>query len=138
MRESPASAPRLTVLAGHEAEVGFELMRVAEAMRVVDRSEEGRRGDGADAGDRAQARHAGILDGEVFDRHVRVRELLVKVTHDGEQRSVRTAGGHGVAVLTEESPDDRDVACARVDQGIPHPRRPRTMRWGSEKRWAGR
>ena len=117
---------------------GLRIFASRMSISASDRSEEGRRGDGADAGDRAQARHAGILDGEVFDRHVRVRELLVKVTHDGEQRSVRTAGGHGVAVLTEESPDDRDVACARVDQGIPHPRRPRTMRWGSEKRWAGR
>ena len=73
------------VLAGHEAEVGFELMRVVEALRVVDRSDEGGRGDGADAGDRAQPRHAGILDGEVLDRRVRVRELLVEVAHDGKQ-----------------------------------------------------
>jgi hypothetical protein len=45
------------VLAGHEAETGLELMGVAEALGVIDRSEEG--GDGANAGDRAQARHAG-------------------------------------------------------------------------------
>ena len=33
--------------------------------RLVDGGEEGGGGDGADAGDRAQARHRGILDGEV-------------------------------------------------------------------------
>jgi hypothetical protein len=53
--EEPASArvPRLgdrtaplrlarAVLAGHKAEVGFELMRVAEALRVVDGGNERR------------------------------------------------------------------------------------------------
>jgi len=83
-----AATLRLTraVLAGHEAKVGFELMRVVEAPDVVDGGEEGGCGDGADAGDGAQPRNAGILDGEVLDRRVRVRELLVDVTHDGEQR----------------------------------------------------
>jgi hypothetical protein len=57
--------PRV-VFAGHGAEVGFELMRVVEAPDVVDGGEEGGGGDGADAGDRAQARHAGILDGELI------------------------------------------------------------------------
>ena len=61
------------VLAGHEAEVGFELMRVVEASDVVDGGEEGGRGDGTDAGDGAQPRHAGILDGEVLDHRVRGR-----------------------------------------------------------------
>jgi len=61
-------------------------MGVVEALRVVDRGEEGGRGDGADAGDRAQARHAGILDGEVLDHLVGVRELLLEGAHDGEQR----------------------------------------------------
>jgi hypothetical protein len=41
-------------------------MRVAEALGIVDRREEGRAGDGADAGDGAQARHARILDGEML------------------------------------------------------------------------
>ena len=45
-------------------------MRVAEAVGIVDGGEEGGGGDGADAGDGAQARHPGILDGEVFDRRV--------------------------------------------------------------------
>ncbi len=113
---------------------------MVEAPDVVDGGEEGGGGDGADAGDRAQARHAGILDGEVLDRRVRVRELLVEVTHDGEQRgdhraqaarqgqaphavdkTARTAGGHAVTVLAEQGPDDRDVARARVDQGVAHP-----------------
>ncbi len=53
-------------LAGHEAEIGFEVMRVAEALGIVDRSEAGGGGDGADAGDGAQARHARILGSEVL------------------------------------------------------------------------
>jgi hypothetical protein len=57
-------------------------MRVAEALGIVDRGEEGGGGDGADAGDGAQARHARILDGEVFDPLVAVRELLVEVARD--------------------------------------------------------
>jgi hypothetical protein len=44
---------------------------------------------------------------------------------------------HADAVLAEQGPDDRDVARARVDQGVAHPERPRTWRWGSESRWAG-
>ena len=43
-------------------------MRVVEALGIIDGGEEGGGGDGADAGDGAQARHARILDGEVFDR----------------------------------------------------------------------
>jgi hypothetical protein len=81
-----------------------------------------------------------ILDGEVFDRRVRVRELPVEVAHDGEQRrrqrhqaarqgqrpdaldeALRTAGRHAVALLAEQGPDDRDVARARVDQSVPDP-----------------
>jgi hypothetical protein len=88
------------------------------------------------ARNRAEARHARILDGEVLDRRVGVRELLVEVTHDGEERrdhreqaarqgqapnavakTSRTAGRDVVAVLAEQGPDDRDVARARVDQG---------------------
>jgi hypothetical protein len=57
-----------------------------EPLRVVDRGDEGGGGDGADVGDRAQARHARILDGEVLDRRVGVRELPVEVRHDGEER----------------------------------------------------
>ena len=50
-----AAALRLAraVLAGHETEIGFELMRVAEALGIVDRREEGGGGDGADARDGA-------------------------------------------------------------------------------------
>jgi len=36
-------------------------------------------------------------------------------------KTVRTAGGHAEAVLTEQASDDRGVARARVDQRIPHP-----------------
>ena len=66
------------VLAGHEAEVGFELMRVGEAPDVVDGGEEGGGGDGSHAGDGAQARHARVLDGKMLDRLVGVRELPVE------------------------------------------------------------
>jgi hypothetical protein len=38
------------------------------------------------AGDRAQARHAGILAGEGLDRRVGVREGAVEGMHDAEQR----------------------------------------------------
>ena len=46
---APALGLARAVLAGHEAEVGFELMRVMEALGVIDRGEEGGSGDGADA-----------------------------------------------------------------------------------------
>ena len=91
-------------------------MRVVEALGIIDGGEEGGGGDGADAGDGAQARHARILDGEVFDRGVGVRELPVEGTHEGEQgrddraqaarqgealdpvnKMLRTAGGDAVA-----------------------------------------
>ena len=96
-------------------------MRGGEAAGVVDGGEEGGGGDRADAGDRAQARHAGILDREVLDRRVGVRELLVEGPHDGEQRPdhraqaarqgprpdtldepLRTAGRHAVPLLAEQ------------------------------------
>jgi len=114
------------VLSGDEAEVGFKLMRVLKALGIVDRRDESRRGDGADTGDRAQARHARILDGEVLDRRVRVRELLVEMAHDSEQRRddreqparqgqgpdaldepLGTTGRHAVAVLAEQGPGPR-------------------------------
>ena len=113
-------------------------MRVAEALGIVDGGEEGGGGDGADAGDGAQTRHARILDGEVFDRGVGVRELGVEGTHEGEQwrddraqaarqgealdpvnKMLRTAGGDAVAVLAEQGSDDGDVARARADEGVP-------------------
>src|SRR4029453_4206328 len=126
------------VLAGHEAEVGFELMRVVEAPDVVDRGEEGGGGDGADAGDGAQPGHARILDGEMLDRGVGIQELLVEGAHEGEQRRhhraqaarqgqalhpvdkvLRTAGRDAKAVLAEQGPDERDIARARPDHGVP-------------------
>ena len=134
-----AAALRLAraALAGHEAEVGFELMGVVEAPDVVDGGEEGGGGDGADAGDGAQARHTRILNGEVLDPLVAVRELLVEGPHEGEERRdhreqaarqgqvpdaldkmLRAAGGDAVAVLAEQGSDDRDVARARSDEGV--------------------
>jgi hypothetical protein len=135
---APALGLARAVLAGHEAEVGFELMREAEALGVVDRGDEGGGGDGADAGDGAQARHARVLDGEVLDRGVGVRELPVEGAHEGKQRrdhreqaagqgqapaamdkALRTAGRDAVAVLPEQGPDERDLARARPDHGVP-------------------
>src|SRR6266852_9618263 len=113
-------------------------MGVAEAVGVVDRGDEGGGGDGADAGDGAQARHTRVLDGEVLDRCVGVRELPVEGAYEGEQRrdhreqaarqgqaldavdkALRTAGRDAVAVLAEQGPDDRDVARAGPDEGVP-------------------
>ena len=75
---TPALGLARAVLAGHEAEIGFEVMGVAEALGVVDSGEEGGGGDGADARDGAQTRHARILDGEVLDGGVGIHELPVE------------------------------------------------------------
>ena len=107
-------------------------------------------GDGADAGDGAQARHARVLDGEVLDRGVGVRELPVEGAHEGKQRrdhreqaagqgqapdamdkALRTAGRDAVAVLPEQGPDERDIARARPDHGVPDQQ-------PAPRRWAGR
>src|SRR5262250_3145238 len=55
----PLSLAR-AVLAGHEAEIGFELVGVVEAPGVIDGSEEGGGSDRTDAGDGTQAGHAGV------------------------------------------------------------------------------
>ena len=154
---APALRLARAALAGHQAEVGFELMGVVEALGIIDGGEEGGGGDGADAGDGAQTRHPRILDGEVFDRGVGVRELPVEGAHEGEQwgddraqaarqgkalhagdKVFRTAGGDAVAVLAEQGSDDRDVAGRVRTRASRTTKRPRTWRWGSESRWAGR
>jgi len=113
-------------------------MRMVEALGVIDRGEEGGGGDGTDAGDGAEARDARILDGEVLDPLVAIRELPVEGGHEGQQRGdhrehaawqgqilnaadkvLRAAGRYAVAMLAEQSPDERDVACARPDNGVP-------------------
>jgi hypothetical protein len=131
-------------------------MRVLEAPNVVDGGEEGGGGDGADAGDGAEAGHARILDSEMFDPGVGVRELPVEGAHEGERRdhrahatrqgqalhavdkALRTAGRDAEAVLAEQGPDERDMACACPNHGVPDqqpaPHVPRV----SESRWAGR
>src|SRR6266850_2524262 len=102
------------------------------------RGDEGGGGDGSHAGDGAQARHARILDGEVLDPLVGVRELPIEGAHEGKQRrdhreqaawqgqaldamdkALRTAGRDTVAVLAEQGPDERDIARARPDNGVP-------------------
>ena len=57
-----------TGLARYEAEVGLELMRVGEALDVVDGGDEGGGGHGPDARDGAQALDAFIVSGHVLDR----------------------------------------------------------------------
>jgi hypothetical protein len=66
-------------------------MRVVEAPDVVDGGEEGGGGDGADTGDEAQARHTRILDGEVLDPVVAVRERLSEGPHSTAERPARRA-----------------------------------------------
>ena len=68
-----------------QAEVGLDLMGVAEALSIVDRSDEGG-GDGPDARHGAQSLDARILGSEVFDDLIGVGELAVEVQHDGEER----------------------------------------------------
>src|SRR5262245_32944317 len=104
-------------------------MRGAGALGVIDRGGEGGGGRWADAGDPAQARHAGILDGEVLDRRVGVRELPVEGVHEDEERrdqreqaarpgqvmdamdkALRTTRWDAIAVLAKQGPDERHVA----------------------------
>ena len=99
---APALCLARAVLAGHQAEGGFELMRVAKALRIVDGGEEGGGGDGADAGDGAQALHAGILDGEVFV----VASEYVSCPLRGRMRAYRGA-------TTERTRPGRGKPCTR-------------------------
>jgi hypothetical protein len=132
-----AAALRLAraVLARYEAEVGFELMGVAEAPDVVDGGKEGGGRDRAPAGDGAQARDARVLDGEVFEPLVGVRKLPVEGAQEGQQRrdhgeqtagqgqalhavdkALRTPGRDAVAVLAEQGPDERDTMAPHCDR----------------------
>ena len=77
-------------------------MRVGEALGVVDRREEGGGGDGADAGDGAQARHAGILDGEVLDRSSEYASCWLR------GRMTASSGA-----TTESKRPGRDRSCTR-------------------------
>src|ERR1700730_3712568 len=56
-------------------ERGGQSLAAAIAVRVIDRGDEGRRRDGAHAGDGAQALHAGIVGGDAVDRLVRILAL---------------------------------------------------------------
>src|SRR4030095_7719337 len=76
----------LPVLERHEAEIGLELVRVGEALDVVDRGDEGGGGYGPDARDGAQALDTLIVSGHALDRLVGIRELAVEVAHDGKER----------------------------------------------------
>ncbi len=67
-------------LARDEADGGFDLVGVTEALDVVDRGDEGDSGDGPDAGDGAQALDALTVRGDVLDHLVRIGELGISPT----------------------------------------------------------
>jgi hypothetical protein len=71
-------------------------------------------GDGADAGDRAQARQARVLDGEVLDRGVGVRELPVKGAHEDKQRRDHREQ----AARQGQAPDAMDKALRTAGRSI--------------------
>ena len=73
LREGDGVAPLRVApaaLAGHKAEVGLELMRMGEALNVVDRGDEGGGRHRPDARHGAQALDARIVSGQVLDRLV--------------------------------------------------------------------
>jgi hypothetical protein len=93
----------------------------------------------------------------VLNPLVGVRELPVEGAHEGEQRrdhraqaagqgqaldavgkGLRTAGRDAVAVLAEQGSDERDKRVRVRTTASRTSNRPRTWRWGSERRWAGR
>jgi hypothetical protein len=57
---------------------------------------------------------------------------------DAVREGLRAARGDAIAVLAEQGPDEGDVAGAGATRASRTPRRPRTWRWASERRWAGR
>jgi len=73
-------------LARDQAEVGLDLMGVAEALGIVEGSDEGGGGDGPDGGHGAQSLDARIVGGELFDDLIGIGELAVAGQHDGEKR----------------------------------------------------
>lgn len=70
-----------TELARYQAEVGFDLVRVAEALGVIEGGDEGG-GHGPDAGDGSQVLNTRIVSGHARDRPVGIRKLGVEVPHD--------------------------------------------------------
>ena len=134
-----AAALRVTgaELARDEAEVGLDLVGVAEALRIVESGDKRGGGDGADTGHGAEARDARVLRGEVLDHVIGIGELAVEGQHDGEERGdqradlawqgrrvdpvdegLGAAGGDAIAVLAEQGPDEGDVAGAGADEGL--------------------
>ena len=78
-------------LARDQAEVGLDLMGVAEALGIVEGSDEGGGGDGPDGGHGAQSLDARIVGGELFDDLIGIGELAVAGQHDGEKRGDKRA-----------------------------------------------
>ncbi len=127
-------------LARDQAEVGLDLMGVAEAVGIINGGDERSGGEGPDAGHGAQALDARIVRGEVLDHLVGIGELAVDGQHDGEQRgdqradlarqgqgvdavdeALGTAGGHPIALLAEQGLDEGDVPGAGADQRLADP-----------------
>ena len=80
-------------LARDQAQVGLDLMGVAEALGIVEGSDEGGAGDRPDGGHGAQSLDARIVGGELFDDLIGlfddligIGELAVAGQHDGEKR----------------------------------------------------
>ena len=132
-------------------------MRVREASGVIERGHERGGRDRPDARDGLQP-----LDAFVGPRHggdplVRVRELLVDLAHDGEQggefrpqpagqrqgedaadEALGTASRHAPAMLPEQGGITLMYPVRVRTRASRTVRRPRTWRWVSESRWAGR
>ena len=153
---APLALPRAP-LAGHQAQVGLDLMRACEASGVVERGHEGGGRDRPDAGDGLQPLHAVVGPRDGRDPLVRVGELLVDLAHDREQRgelreqtarqrqgedaaneALGTAGRHAPAVLPEQGADHTDVPGAGADQGVADRQAPAHMALGIGESMGGR
>jgi hypothetical protein len=113
-------------------------VRAPEAVHVIDRGHEGRGGHRADTGRGAQQPDTPIGGRQRLDAPIRVRQLLVHVTHhrqegrdlgaeparQGEvpyprQEDLGPAAAHAVAVLPQERPDHLVDVDANMVHGWP-------------------
>ena len=113
-------------------------MRVAEALGIVDRSEEGGGGDGPMQGTERRRGTRGSWTARCSIRSSEYVSCRLSgpmtassgPTTDSKRpgrgrpwtrwtKFSRTAGGDAVALLTEQGPEERDIARARPDHGVP-------------------
>lgn len=108
-------------------EAGVELMGVAEAPHIVDDGDDGGRGDGADAGDRSPAWHAGILGGQAaggWPVEVDLAFRAERLARDRPPCQVDTGRPVG-APAKRTSPGmrmERPGTCPRASPNWSHPR----------------